>query len=316
MKIICNAEDLMKQGVYIIRCMSNNKIYVGSTTVMFIKRFWHHSNQLERNNHKNQHLQNSYNKYGNENFEFDILEICDKLFCLEREQEWINKTNCIDKNIGFNINPIASGTPNMSKETIEKRTKTLRLFRDECIAYYNKFKNNKITLNEIPKKFIKTIIAWSSEISNDGEFIKGKEPWNKGKKYSSTNHLKVSKTITEELKQAWKNTSERAREKYPEIDVFDINMNFLGRWRSAKDLEEFSMTSENNLPIKSRFKGTERRGVPVNVLQSVNINKSCKTNKTYKNLYFKFVVPLQEEILDEKLTNIGEGCDANTEINN
>ena len=39
MKIICNAEDLMKQGVYIIRCMSNNKIYVGSTTVMFIKRF-------------------------------------------------------------------------------------------------------------------------------------------------------------------------------------------------------------------------------------------------------------------------------------
>ena len=92
-----------------------------------------------------------------------------------------------------------------------------------------KFKNNKITLNEIPKKFIKTIIAWSSEISNDGEFIKGKEPWNKGKKYSSTNHLKVSKTITEELKQAWKNTSERAREKYPEIDVFDINMNFLGR---------------------------------------------------------------------------------------
>ena len=47
----------------------------------------------------------------------------------------------------------------MSKETIEKRTKTLRLFRDECITYYNKFKNNKITLNEIPKKFIKTIIA-------------------------------------------------------------------------------------------------------------------------------------------------------------
>lgn len=316
MKIICKPEELDKQGVYVIKCLSSEKIYVGSTTMTFLKRYRHHLTQLQNNNHKNSHLQNSYNKYGSDNFEFDILEICDKTFCLEQEQIWINETNCIDKNIGFNINPLASGTPNMSKETIEKRTESMRLFREECIIYYNQFKNQEIIFNNIPKKFKKTVTAWTSQISDSGHFEKGFEPWNKGKKYESTDHLKVSKTITDNLKQAWKNTSNRAREKYPEIDVFDKNMNFLGRWRSAKDLEEFSMSSENNLPIKSRFSGSDRMGVPSNVLQSVNINKVCKTQKTYKNLYFKYVVPVQEGIVEQDWSKSEEACDGNTEVSN
>lgn len=169
----------------------------------------------------------------------------------------------------------------------------MKLFREECIIFYKKFKNNEIIFEDIPKKFRKTINSWSSQISNSGHFEKGFEPWNKGKKYDNTDHLKVPKTITENLKQSWKNSSERARNKSPEIDVFDCNMNYLGRWRSAKDLEEWSYTSENNLPIKSRFSGTERMGIPCNVLQSININKVCKNNKLYKNLYFKYVEPVQ-----------------------
>lgn len=87
MKIICNPEDLDKCGVYIITCLSSKKIYIGSTTMTFLKRYHHHSNQLSRNNHKNQYLQNSYNKYGKDEFTYDILEICDRTFCLEKEQE-------------------------------------------------------------------------------------------------------------------------------------------------------------------------------------------------------------------------------------
>lgn len=86
MKIICKPEELDKQGVYVIKCLSSEKIYVGSTTMTFLKRYRHHLTQLQNNNHKNSHLQNSYNKYGSDNFEFDILEICDKTFCLEQEQ--------------------------------------------------------------------------------------------------------------------------------------------------------------------------------------------------------------------------------------
>lgn len=284
MKIICNAEDLDKSGVYSIKCIGNDKIYVGSTTMSFMKRYRHHSNQLSVNNHKNSYLQNSHNKYGVETFQFDILEICERDDCLLKEQIWIDNLNVISKDIGFNINPLASGTPNMSEETIKKRTESKKEFNKECIEYYNLFKNNEIIIDEIPVKFHKTINSWS-------EF----KAWNVGQTYDNTDHLKVSKTKTDKLKQAWKNTSERSRNKAPNVYVFDSNMNFLGKWRSSKDLEEFSYTKENNLPIKSRFKNP-KNGIPINVLKSGNINKSCKTNKPYKGLYFKNKMPSMGEI--------------------
>ena len=83
-------------------------------------------------------------------------------------------------------------------------------------------------------------------------------------------------------------------------------MNLLGEWRSAKDIEDFSKTNDNNLPIKSRFKGDKRMGIPVKFLQSVNINKACKTGKTYKNLYFKYKEPAQKVISDVELGKNGE----------
>lgn len=67
---------LHKQGIYIIRCLCNNKVYVGQARRPFIGRWLEHQWLLE-NNHKrcNKHLLNAFNKYGIENFEMDVLEI-------------------------------------------------------------------------------------------------------------------------------------------------------------------------------------------------------------------------------------------------
>jgi hypothetical protein len=65
--------------------------------------------------------------------------------------------------------------------------------------------------------------------------------------------------------------------------VYDENNNFLGSFRSSKDLEELSESLD--LPIKSRFK-TSRMGIPLKHLQSVNINKAIKKGTSYKGLYF------------------------------
>lgn len=59
-------------------------------------------------------------------------------------------------------------------------------------------------------------------------------------------------------------------------------------FRSAKDLEEFSLTSECNFKVESRFKGEERMGTPSKKLRAPNINVSCRTGKPYKGLIFKF----------------------------
>ena len=81
---IKNPKDLLLCGVYCIKNIKNNKLYIGSTTVQFVKRLNLHVWELNSNKHKNKYLQNSWNKYKEDSFIFEIIEICDKNKCLER----------------------------------------------------------------------------------------------------------------------------------------------------------------------------------------------------------------------------------------
>ena len=69
------AELLQEKGVYALVNTINNKMYIGSTIMSFSKRCNHHVNRLRNNKHKNQHLQNAFNKYGEDNFKIVVLEM-------------------------------------------------------------------------------------------------------------------------------------------------------------------------------------------------------------------------------------------------
>lgn len=58
--------------VYKITNIVNGKFYIGSTND-FSRRIFDHSRKLKVGKHYNKHLQNSWNKYGSENFVFDII---------------------------------------------------------------------------------------------------------------------------------------------------------------------------------------------------------------------------------------------------
>jgi group I intron endonuclease len=75
--------------VYKITNLINNKIYIGST-YSFKKRKNSHINLLNLDKHGNRHLQNAWNKYGEESFKFEILEKCEVCSLIEREQYYIN----------------------------------------------------------------------------------------------------------------------------------------------------------------------------------------------------------------------------------
>lgn len=122
---IYTQEELDKIGVYKILNLANDKFYIGSTTQSFKKRCVQHYSDLVRGVHKNSYLKYSWNKHGESNFKFEILEFCDKEETLEKEQYWLDFTKSYDKNIGYNINPKASGTPNMVDEVIQKRRQTM-----------------------------------------------------------------------------------------------------------------------------------------------------------------------------------------------
>jgi group I intron endonuclease len=82
----------MNSGIYRITNIINNKIYIGSSRNIK-KRFYHHKGVLKNNKHCNKYLQYSYNKYGKENFIYEILEICNENIIIEREQFYIDLYN-------------------------------------------------------------------------------------------------------------------------------------------------------------------------------------------------------------------------------
>lgn len=77
-----------KPGVYMILNNVNNHRYVGSAARSIANRWAEHRYALRNNKHRNQHLQNVWNKYSEQSFSFVVLENCDPKRVLDAEQTW------------------------------------------------------------------------------------------------------------------------------------------------------------------------------------------------------------------------------------
>ena len=97
------------KGIYIIENTINNKIYIGQTSVSFKNRLSNHVSELKRNKHCNNHLQRAWNKYGEDNFLFDILEECSKKLLNRREVYWISYYESNNSDYGYNKTPGGEG---------------------------------------------------------------------------------------------------------------------------------------------------------------------------------------------------------------
>jgi len=110
---------MTKSGIYQIRNLINNKVYIGSA-VNFSARRSRHFKELKGNTHHSILLQNSFNKHGIDNFVFEILEIVeDKFKLIEREQFYFNTLKP-----QFNICQIAGSCLGIkrSRELVERLT--------------------------------------------------------------------------------------------------------------------------------------------------------------------------------------------------
>jgi group I intron endonuclease len=75
-------------GIYFIMNKLDGKVYVGSAQDIK-KRIVRHRSQLNHQTHPNQHLQLAWNKYGEENFTFDILELVDIPDLIKIENQYL-----------------------------------------------------------------------------------------------------------------------------------------------------------------------------------------------------------------------------------
>ena len=88
-------------GIYGIRNLINGKIYVGKTGMNFGDRWDSHRSLLNNGKHDNQHLQRAWDKYGQDNFEFIVIEDCGIDELSDREKYYIKKYK--DVGLAYNI---------------------------------------------------------------------------------------------------------------------------------------------------------------------------------------------------------------------
>lgn len=133
-------------GVYIIRNIKNQKVYIGSSKNLK-ERILDHLNNLKKNKHRNTHLQNSYNKYGENNFFISILDHYSEYPLHEIELEFINRFESIDPKYGYN-KAIPNQLPNLKgiKKTKEHNLKNSISHRGSLNPNYGRPINEKLRL--------------------------------------------------------------------------------------------------------------------------------------------------------------------------
>ena len=110
----------MTAGVYQIRNLINNKIYIGST-VNLNRRKCNHYSDLRRNCHSNCNLQVDYTLYGKENFVFEELLTCDPTMCTWYEDQFIKQWNP-----EYNVYPAIGGGFKRSAESKKKQSDSIK----------------------------------------------------------------------------------------------------------------------------------------------------------------------------------------------
>ena len=107
----------MKKYIYKITNIVNNKCYIGQAK-NYEKRFKQHISALRKNKHENRFLQFSWNKYGEENFKFEVLDYLEDYN--NQEKHYIELFNSTDRNCGYNILPCGENPPIGSRHTLSE----------------------------------------------------------------------------------------------------------------------------------------------------------------------------------------------------
>jgi len=265
-------------GIYIITNLITSTSYVGSTSKRIDYRISIHKNNLSKNKHVNNYLQNAWNKYGEENFEFSVLEKCidkDITHLLEREQYWIDYYR---ENFSvYNIRLLASS--NTGCKMSEERKENLR-----------KFLTGRPRTEETKEKLRKA---------------------NLGKKYSSEVRAKVSaagkgrkpsalsnKLFTERVSRNWKFTNDKGEI----IEIYNLNL-----FCRENNLSYTSMLSLSRGNIKSHKGWTFGEKPPSWTDTNSVTNISVMMGQSHTKLH-KFINP---EGLEIEIYNLNKFCREN-----
>lgn len=271
----------MDQGfIYMIKNKVNNKVYIGQAEDIKTRWRWHKS-MLNSNAHTNKHLQNSWNKYGKDNFEFTIIEQPFLALLTEKEDFWIKHYNSLNPKFGFNLREAGdSGT-----------------FNDEIKLKISKGKLGQTHSEETKKKISMSIKQYYLTSGNKNPRLgvtlsnETKEKISKaqlGKKLSNETKSKISRTIKKKLELGLLKTNKG--QKLSDETKCKISQSHIGKTHSEETKEKIGsknrrLTDEQVLDILERLKQGEKPHL-IGLSYGVSRHTICKIRDglRYKHL--------------------------------
>lgn len=193
-----NKNDCKKCGIYCIKNTVNSKVYVGKAKDIY-SRIQRHIYALRRKSKdENRHLINAWFKYGEDAFEYFVLEEVEINEELLRIQElyWIEKYNATDRNFGYNLMKDSSSGIIVHEET---RQLLSEMFQGENNPNYgnNWTDEQKEQMSKIKKEqYVNGEIAINIEACKKGCKIRN-ENWEKDPTLKDKMKKRVSESITE-----------------------------------------------------------------------------------------------------------------------
>lgn len=151
-------------GIYILKNIINNKVYVGSSNIIEDRKEYHYRMAKDKKNRRHAYtkLYEEMREFGFENFSFEIVELCSVNELEKKEQEWTNKyPNELIYNTQKNIGKVRRGTESSAAKLSNQDL-------DEIISL---LKENKFSDRKIAEKY-NICFNSISEINNGISYVR------------------------------------------------------------------------------------------------------------------------------------------------
>lgn len=198
-----------KSGIYRIRNLINNKFYIGSA-INLNKRKNQHFHYLRKNKHHNKPLQNSFNKYDEKSFIFEVMCYCYKEDLVTNEQFYIDKYKP-----QYNICKIAGSS--LGRKPTEETIIKMKISHSKRNCKHSKETKFKISLSnkgkiisskqkeDIRKSLSKPILQFDREGNFIKEFSSSKQAFMETNIFNITAVLKGYRKYAGNCKWTYKN---------------------------------------------------------------------------------------------------------------
>jgi len=203
----------MKSGIYSIRNKTTGKYYIGSSK-NYKFRLYNHRKKLKQGKHANEYLQNAFNKYGLDDFEFEVLEeYTEELLCA-MECYWCNILKVHNRDFGYNIKPILPYSSHKLANETKDKIRNKHLGKKYEFKHKSEEHKKKIGIANKNRKHSEDFKKMRSEF---GKLLVGEKNPFYGKKHTknqiNNDILRKSKTILQ----------------------YDLDDNFIKEWMSATE---------------------------------------------------------------------------------